>query len=93
MSVPQTHAKIVGDALTRPIDTTARVLMASRGRAARPTLMNACQRLVFTGGSHFSLSVKEEAHSAHYAKMASELFLITPCQLSEWRLTSHVVRS
>ncbi|KAG7230164.1 hypothetical protein INR49_009884 [Caranx melampygus] len=48
-SVLQTHVKIVGDVLMRLIDTTAHVLMASLGSTVRPTLMNACQHLVFTG--------------------------------------------
>lgn len=59
-SVFQTHVKIVGDVLMRLIDTTAHVLMASLGSTARPTLMNACQRLVFTGGTDFSPSLQTE---------------------------------
>lgn len=51
MSVIQTHAKIVGDVLMPLIDTTAYVLTASLGSTVKPTLMNACQRLVFMGGT------------------------------------------
>lgn len=53
MSALQTRAKIVGDALTHRIDTTACALMASWGPAVRPTSMNACQRLVFMEGTDF----------------------------------------
>ncbi|KAM7408877.1 hypothetical protein PAMA_002548 [Pampus argenteus] len=49
MSAFQARAKIVGNVLTDLIDTTACVPMASLDSAARRTLMNACQRLVFTG--------------------------------------------
>lgn len=61
MSAPPARAKTVGNASTRPIDTTACVLTASPARAAKPTLMNACRRPVFTGGAHFSLSLRVEA--------------------------------
>lgn len=68
-SVFQTHVKIVGGVLMRLIDTTARVLMASLGSTARPTLMNACQRLVFTGGTDF-FSVTSNRNTAHCAIVA-----------------------
>lgn len=60
MSAFQTHAKIVGDVSMHLIDTTACVLMASLGSTARPTLMIACQHLVFMGGTCFSPSFKTE---------------------------------
>lgn len=60
MSAFQTHAKIVGDVLMHLIDTTACVLMASLGSTVRPTLMTACQRLVYMGGTYFFLSLKTE---------------------------------
>lgn len=53
MSVFQTRAEIVGNVLMRIIDTTACVLVASLGSTVKPTLMNACQRLVFMGGTDF----------------------------------------
>lgn len=51
MSAFRTHAKIVGDVLMHLIDTTACVLMASLASTVKPTLMNACQPLVFTEGT------------------------------------------
>lgn len=60
MSVFPTRAKMVEDVLMRLIDTAACVLMASLGSTVRPTLMNACQHLVFMGGTDFSPSFKTE---------------------------------
>lgn len=65
MSAFQTHAKIVGDVSMHLIDTTACVLMASLGSTARPTLMIACQHLVFMGAVrmeyiHTSVSVNRD---------------------------------
>ena len=68
MSVFQIHVKTVGDVLMRLIDTTACVLTASSGATVRPTLMNACQHLVFMGGKIVSPSFKNRN---------MELFLIT----------------
>lgn len=53
MSVFPTRAEMVGNVLTQLIDTTARALMASSASNVKPTLMNACQRLVFMGGTYF----------------------------------------
>lgn len=92
MSVFQTHAKIVGDVLMRLINTTACVLMASLGVIVKPTLMNACQRLVFMGGTDFSLSFKIETLQTGQ-KWHEIIFNYTPCQPSEWRHMSHDVRS
>ena len=71
-SASQTHAKITGGVSTLLIDTAACVLMASPGSTARPTLMNARQCPVFTGGTDSSPPLKAE-NTANYA----ELFLIT----------------
>lgn len=92
MSVFQTHAKIVGGVLTGLIDTTACVLMASLGSTAKPTLMNACQRPVFTGGADFSLSFKTEALQIAQ-KWHGIIFNYTPRQCREWRHMSHVGRT
>lgn len=92
MSAFQTHAKIVGNVLMRPIDTTACVLMASRDSTVKPTLMNACRCLVFMEGTDFSWSLKTEALQI-MQKWLGIVFNYSLCQHSEWRLMSHVVRS
>lgn len=60
-SVFQTRAKIEGSVLMGRINTTACVLTASLGSTVKPTLMNACQCLVFTGGTDFSPSFNTQA--------------------------------
>lgn len=75
-SVFQTHAEIVGNVLMGPIDTSACVPMASLGSTVKPTLMNACQRLVFMGGTHSSPSFKTERVQMQ-RQDCMELFLIT----------------
>lgn len=60
MSVFLAHATMVEDVLMGLINITAGVLMASLGSTVNPTLMNACQHLVFMEGANFSLSFKKE---------------------------------
>lgn len=60
MTVFQTHANMAEDVLMGLIDTTACALMALLGSTAKPMLMNACQHLVFMGGTNFSTSFKTE---------------------------------
>ncbi len=92
MSVFQTHAKIMGDVLTGPIDTAVCVPMASLGSTVKPTSMNACQRLVFMGGTDFSPLLQTETLKI-VQKWHGIIFNYTPCQRSEWRHMSHVVWS
>ena len=54
MNVFQALAKMVDDVLMDLIDITACVLKASSGSTVSPTLMSACQHLVFMGGTDFS---------------------------------------
>lgn len=89
MSAFQTHAKIVGDVLMRLIDTTACVLMASWGSTVRPTSMNACQRLVFMGGTDFSPSFKTDTLQI-VQKWHGIIFNYSPFQCSEWRHIQYV---
>lgn len=81
MNVFQTHAKIVGNVLMRLINTTACVLMASLGFTVRPTLMNACQRLVSMGGTDFSPPFKTETLQIAQ-KWHEIIFNYTPCAVS-----------
>lgn len=76
MSAIQTHVKIVGDVLMHLIDTTACVLMASMDSTVRTTLMNACQRLAFMGGTCFFLHHLRQKH-CKLCRNGMKLFLIT----------------
>lgn len=57
-----------------PINITACVLMASLGSTVRPTLMNACRRLVFMGGTIFFFTINYK-NNANCQKRCEIIFI------------------
>lgn len=78
MSVFQAHARTVEDVLMGLIDITAGVLMVSLDSTVRPTLMNACQHLVYMGGTGFFLPYHLSQENGKLCMNSMVLFLIRP---------------